>query len=519
MIRHIVIVLVLSVPLIAGYTTPAASVRWTMDSLVVHSGGAVTGTFPSYSVHDTVFIAAGDRLDVPKGATVRIAYRKGITVRGAFMAIGAPDSLITFTRLAGAADSVWQELKFDEDAIDTLCVLRYCVVEYGRTGLNFLKSSPTVEYSTIRNNGLTTGSLSSSGNYGIQCFGSGAVIRYDSIYNNAQYGININVDSSPLIEGCVIVDNNRQNTGFKNQISVGPQGVNSPVIRGNDISHSVPNTKTGAISISAFFSQSGSFALIEGNHLHGNAYGVALLSQGASGVSAVIRNNRIVGNTYADPMAGGSGVNCYALSPSFNTSVIVRNRFEGNSWGVTVQGIAAPNLGDLTNADTSDDGRNVFIANRNRDTVFALYNNTAGVLKAQNNYWGVSAAESVAAVIFDSTDISSLGAVRYTPFLTQSPVSGVRRTPFIAGDVLLHPNHPNPFNPATTIRFSLRTAAIVRLTVCDLLGRAVAVLAEGRMEEGEHAVRWNAAERASGVYLCRLEADAQRRTMKLLLQK
>lgn len=519
MIRHIALLIIVTVPLIAGYTTPATSVRWTMDSLVVHSGGAVTGAFPSYAVHDTVFIAAGDRLDVPKGATVRIGYRQGITVRGAFMAIGAPDSLITFTRLAGAADSVWQELRFEESATDTLCVLRHCIVEYGRTGLNFINASPTVEHSTIRNTGLTSGSLSSSGNYGIQCFGSNAVIRYDSIYNNAQYGININVDSSPLIEGCVIFDNNRQNTGFKNQISVGPQGVNSPVIRGNRILHTTPNPKTGAVSISAFFSQSGSFALIEGNHMHGNAYGVALLSQGASGVSAVIRNNRIIGNTYADPMAGGSGINCYALSPSYNTTVIAGNLLEGNSWGVTVQGIAAPNLGDLTNADTSDDGRNVFIGNRNRDTVFALYNNTAGALKAQNNYWGVSAPESVAAVIFDSSDIASLGAVRFTPFLTQSPVTGVRRPLPSVNAVRLHPNFPNPFNPATTIRFTLSAPASVRVTVYDLLGREVAVLAEGRMEGGDHAVRWNASERSSGVYLCRLEADAHRFTTKLLLQK
>lgn len=50
-------------------------------------------------------------------------------------------------------------------------------------------------------------------------------------------------------------------------------------------------------------------------------------------------------------------------------------------------------------------------------------------------------------------------------------------------------NHPNLFNPTTEILFGLSEASAVRVVVYDVLGRAVARLAEGRYEAGQHGVR------------------------------
>ncbi|MBI2428225.1 MAG: right-handed parallel beta-helix repeat-containing protein [Ignavibacteriales bacterium] len=500
---------------IAGYSTPNTGVKWNFDSLVVHSGGVVTGNFPTYIVNDTLFISVNDLLDVRKGSIIKISYRKGITIRGSFLALGSHDSLITFT----VNDSTWQELRFEDSAVDSLCKLEYCIIEYARLGLNFVSASPTVQYSTIKNTGLISGSLAGSGNYGIQCFNSTAVIRYDSIYNNAQYGININSNASPTIEHCVIFNNNLQGTAFKNQISVGPQGINSPLIRHNEIYHDTVNIRAGAISISAFFTGSGSNAIIENNYLHNNAYGVAMLSQGSSSVAAEIRNNKIVNNTYFDPYAGGSGINCFTLSPSVNTTVIVGNLIQGNSWGVTIQGIASPNLGDLSNADTTDDGGNVFLNNKNRDTVFALYNNTNVLIKAQNNYWGSSNTDSVALVIFDSSDVGTLGRVLYAPFLTHSPISSVAQTEVAPRTFSLEQNYPNPFNPATTIKFRIRKSDFVSLTVSDLLGREVTRLIHNDLSEGEHSVVWNAEGISAGIYFYSLRIGQTSQTKKMVLLK
>jgi hypothetical protein len=70
--------------------------------------------------------------------------------------------------------------------------------------------------------------------------------------------------------------------------------------------------------------------------------------------------------------------------------------------------------------------------------------------------------------------------------------------------LVLAQNYPNPFNPVTSIRFALPEAAAVRLEVFDVLGRRVALLADGKRGAGWHEARWDASGVPSGLYLYRL---------------
>jgi hypothetical protein len=83
----------------------------------------------------------------------------------------------------------------------------------------------------------------------------------------------------------------------------------------------------------------------------------------------------------------------------------------------------------------------------------------------------------------------------------------------------LRNNYPNPFNPSTTIQYSLPTAVYVRLAVYDMLGREVAVLADGRQSAGQHEVCFNARGLAGGTYFYRLETAQSSRLRKMLLIK
>ncbi|MBN1782600.1 T9SS type A sorting domain-containing protein [bacterium] len=83
----------------------------------------------------------------------------------------------------------------------------------------------------------------------------------------------------------------------------------------------------------------------------------------------------------------------------------------------------------------------------------------------------------------------------------------------------LFQNFPNPFNPSTTVRLAVPRSCLVNLTVFDLTGRKVAVLADGIRSPGEHAVVWNARDCPSGIYLIRMTAGDFRDTRKLILQK
>ncbi|MBC7187915.1 MAG: T9SS type A sorting domain-containing protein [Calditrichaeota bacterium] len=68
-------------------------------------------------------------------------------------------------------------------------------------------------------------------------------------------------------------------------------------------------------------------------------------------------------------------------------------------------------------------------------------------------------------------------------------------------------NFPNPFNPSTTIPFSLKRRCFVTLSLFDGLGREVATLVQGNLEPGRHTVTVDGSSLPSGVYLYRLQAS------------
>lgn len=71
--------------------------------------------------------------------------------------------------------------------------------------------------------------------------------------------------------------------------------------------------------------------------------------------------------------------------------------------------------------------------------------------------------------------------------------------------ITLHGNYPNPFNPSTTIHFSLPQTGEVMIEVFDVLGRKVALLNAGIHAAGENRVAFDASTLASGMYLYRLQ--------------
>jgi hypothetical protein len=103
-----------------------------------------------------------------------------------------------------------------------------------------------------------------------------------------------------------------------------------------------------------------------------------------------------------------------------------------------------------------------------------------------------------------------------------SPATAV--DPRVVYEDRLHPNVPNPFNPATEIRFDLARASEVTLAVFDVSGRVVRRLVHAPYPRGQHTVRWNGrddrgAPVSAGVYFCRLEAGRFSATRKMVLLK
>ena len=84
----------------------------------------------------------------------------------------------------------------------------------------------------------------------------------------------------------------------------------------------------------------------------------------------------------------------------------------------------------------------------------------------------------------------------------------------------LEQNHPNPFNPSTTINYQLAKDGFVSLKVYDIIGREVASLVNREMKAGKHSVEFNASNNfASGTYFYELKAGDYVSIKKLLLMK
>ncbi|MBK8662803.1 MAG: T9SS type A sorting domain-containing protein [Ignavibacteriales bacterium] len=83
----------------------------------------------------------------------------------------------------------------------------------------------------------------------------------------------------------------------------------------------------------------------------------------------------------------------------------------------------------------------------------------------------------------------------------------------------LSQNFPNPFNPSTTIRYSIPEAGVVTVKVFNILGKEVATLVNGYHQAGSFNVSFDASNLSSGVYLYQIEAGSFKATKKLTLIK
>tara|TARA_B100001750_G_C15466624_1_gene577408 strand:- start:26 stop:313 length:288 start_codon:yes stop_codon:yes gene_type:complete len=94
----------------------------------------------------------------------------------------------------------------------------------------------------------------------------------------------------------------------------------------------------------------------------------------------------------------------------------------------------------------------------------------------------------------------------------------------IKTDDALHQNHPNPFNPVTTLRYSLPQDQMVTITIYDMMGRRVRNLINRQETAGYKSIQWDFANDAgvsvrAGLYLYRIQAGDFVQTRKMVLLK
>ncbi len=105
-------------------------------------------------------------------------------------------------------------------------------------------------------------------------------------------------------------------------------------------------------------------------------------------------------------------------------------------------------------------------------------------------------------------------------FKTESTVTGINnsRSQVIEGFTLFNA-YPNPFNPSTTIRCSISKDSEVKLSIFDMLGKEVAVLADGYKTAGNYSYNFDASDLSSGIYFYTIRSGNFVQTKKMLLMK
>lgn len=483
----------------ANYSTPGTGKRWNLDSLVAYSSGNVTFSANTYFVNDTINISQSDTLFINQNATLKLAAGVLIDAFG-IIKINPPDSVkIT----AQDTSLTFADIRFEENS--DASVLKKTIIEYGNM-IRLLDCDMLIDSCSIRyNRCFSTASTGAA----INLFRSNATISNSKIYRNRRVAVlsGVGTASSPIIINNLISENNSDNTN-QSQINFSTTGVSPIIIRNNVITGLYDNTGGIGFLVSGIAN-----IIIENNIIRKNRYGIFIQS---GTVNAYINNNIIDSNNIqGSPNLGGSGINFNGTSAL--TSIVTRNKIRGNLWGITIQGTAKPNLGNISNSDTTDIGLNHIYWNTNSGKIYDLYNNTPDSIRAQNNYWGTTILDSVEAHIFHKADSSTLGFVNYLPIRT---VTSVASNPLsLVNGFKLFDAFPNPFNPTTNISFEVGQKINVVVNIYDLTGKLVQTLFNGVREPGRYEIQFNASMLSSGMYFYRMEAGGFTDTKKLILLK
>ena len=180
-----------------------------------------------------------------------------------------------------------------------------------------------------------------------------------------------------------------------------------------------------------------------------------------------------------------------------------------------------PVNGNVYVTGTNNNGTNGFdylTVSYRSDGTFNWEKRENGTANTHDYASSIASLDSDRIFVTGSANFNSIGIAYFT--LRYSKVVGINPVSTeIPSSFSLKQNYPNPFNPVTSIRFDVPKASIVKISVYDIIGREVEVLANENISAGTYEVKWDAAEYSSGIYFYTISAGDFRETKKMILTK
>jgi len=341
----------------------------------------------------------------------------------------------------------------------------------------------------------------------------GVVVRDNVVGPNGRWGIFTGF--APEVQ---IIDNVTYGSGVEHGIYVsnsdGPD--DDPVVRGN---HSYDNGRNG-IQFNGDCWAGGDGTLdggvIENNVVHDNTNkGLSIIS--APGV--LIRNNVIYENGHSGGAGGIHLVDEPGCGLPTDDAIVVNNTIvEPRIAGIRINDGASDNVvfNNLVvsgNPIADEEGLSDIGTNLMRSSTAGLFFDAGAfdyrlVPESDAIDAGVASFLGHAAPAVDITDAPRPAGAAHDAGAYEGAGGTTTAPPAPTAALELHPVAPNPVAGAAAVGFTLPEASVVRLTVHDLLGREVAVIASAALPAGDHRFTLDADELPAGAYVVRLVADA-----------
>ena len=140
-------------------------------------------------------------------------------------------------------------------------------------------------------------------------------------------------------------------------------------------------------------------------------------------------------------------------------------------------------------------------------------------------YWNFN--EGAGDTLNDLTPNGNSGLISGAEWSTDVPFQGeltMDQASVLPTRYVLHQNHPNPFNPVTTLTYDLPKDASVSILIHDMMGGLVRTLVHARQRAGHRSVRWDATDDtgapiSAGLYLYTIQTKDLKETRKMVLLK
>jgi len=258
-------------------------------------------------------------------------------------------------------------------------------------------------------------------------------------------------------------------------------------------------------------------------------YMIILLSDGNGGLTAqtpVPAGGRPWQIVLGDYNGDGNVDVASANSSTNNMGVLFGNGLGGLSAAVTYATGSFPLAIDA--GDVDGDGDLEIVSSNYDDGNWTMYENTGAGAFVNPNTLNAQSAGSCA-LLHDRDNDGDLDLTGFDEvddwvyFYVNNPApTGVN--PLGLSPITLHQNHPNPFNPTTTIRFDLAKASSIDLSIFDARGTLVRTLAHGTFQAGRTDLRWDGTDNrgnrvGSGVYFYRIASREAVINKKMVLLK